>query len=144
MKHTVILILALSFNSCTKQDDLDTHRGMWDCHTANQWSKETNEQALAGLWEVRNRKCSAIGTRIHDINFLLEFLPDHRVWKVRGGERFEELKWSLEEKPGSPLYLLNFEPDNQDLSGLVLFCGDRMEINNSFRQGCDRYFSKIN
>ena len=102
--------------------------------------QETSAKLL-GKWGWDHIDCSPFNGRIIREFETLDILSDSTL-VIHKTDVSREATWSLEPRDNSVLYFLKVEPDAHNLSGLLLFCNDFLEVNNSYRGDCDLFLQK--
>ena len=120
------------------------HEAMYECHMLAGLDRVGLVNQLVGTWFFDEDDCSAFqgGTR-KTIQDAIVFQAD-QSYSIRNRVNQEILngQWQLLPANDAGIYELSVFPAIQDLEGLVFICDNKLEINQSFRKGCDIYFLK--
>ncbi len=145
----VLAICLFSF-SCDKEEIPErpmTQTEIWNCYNDLEWSDVTIKDALIGKWKwtySENFWAPDEGRNTENENTIIEFLNDSSLQFSQNGELIGMTNWTVKPKDGE-LYGLELDSTITTLLyGRILICGETMECNNSYIDGSDNYFKKIN
>lgn len=120
---------------------------IWNCYQDSEWSVVKVKDALIGEWKwiySENFWAPNEGLNTEDKNTIIEFLNDSSVQIYVNGNLTGTTNWTVKPKDGE---LFGLELDSTIttlLYGRILICGETLEFNNSYIDGSDNYFQKIN
>lgn len=154
-----ILFLVLSISvlptSCEKPYTADlsirekppiTLDSMLQCHGHNNWDSATIRNTLLGKWQWEYIRCywtpeSANGTDYK--NLTIEFKQNDSVEVKVNNQILQISSWKIAQlNDGFSKLVVN--PMVVQLPGKILFCGGHVLFYDSYTDGCDNYFKKIN
>ena len=144
-----ILLAFLLFTQCHR--DMYTHQMLWDCHTQTSLTMDSTERLLVGSWHWIDGDCNIFNfgvpsQRVFDPHVSLHFDSDQTYVMRRANQLVRAGTWTLSKPPNGELYLLDAtEPEHSRLlvTGFILFCEDRLEINGSYRGDCDQFYRRV-
>ncbi len=117
---------------------------MWDCHHETSWDSLKTNLTLIGEWEWEFTGCyrSPEGATNEEFKGLtIEFKSDNTL-EVKENEQITQISnWKVAEGDAD-LFAIDVEPSVIQLYGRILFCGERVEFNDSYIDGCDNYFKR--
>ncbi len=151
MKNT-FLILALAFFcvSCHKEEISDrpmSQKNMWNCYKNSEWSAGKIRDVLIGKWQwayTESYGAPGKGRKTEKENTVIEFFKNSGLQVSVNGKLIGSTNWTIKHEDGE-LYGLELDSTITTLLyGRILICGDMLEFNNSYIDGSDNYFKKIN
>ena len=111
------------------------------CHNKTQWNVGKIHDALLGSWLWDSTKCSMSGkSSLSNANYKLIFIGDSKLYVYKNNMLHTEASWSITGKDNS--FILRTEPFVERAYGSVYFCGDKVEFQNSWVDGCDFFYKK--
>ena len=141
-----IMLFVISFFllACNKDKKPPvSQQEMWDCHNEMNWDSVKTKNSLLGEWEWEYIYCYWYPEEANYDEYkglVIEFKPDNTLHVKENGQITQTSKWKVV-KSGS-LFNIDVEPRVSHLYGMILFCDDRVEFNNSYIDGCDNYFKR--
>ncbi len=134
------LTIFAGLTSC-KKDKLDLY-SFWQCNQAQNLDTTAISSKLLGSWTWTKQSCEA-KAKSADRNIKVTFRSDHTVAVNENSNTLTQATWKLVQVD-SNLWELDLSSPNEFLSGRILFCGDQVLFNDSYRDGCDNLFNKSN
>lgn len=135
--------------SCDKEDVSQrpmSQTEIWDCYNDLEWKDIKIRNELIGRWKwiySENYWAPDKGWNTENENTLIEFLNDSTLNIIVNGELENTTKWIVTPKDGE-LYGLELDSAISTLFyGRILICGETVEFNNSYIDGSDNYFKRI-
>lgn len=149
VNRILMLILIFSLLSCDKEDVSQrpmSQTDIWSCYNNLEWSDLEIWNELIGSWKwiyTESYWAPDKGGNTESENTLIEFLSDSTLNVIVDGELKSTTKWTIVIKDGD-LYGLELDSSATTLLyGRILICGEIVEFNNSYIDGSDNYFEKI-
>ena len=146
----LVLTLILFCISCDKEDIYErpmSQTDIWNCYNDSEWSDVKIRDALIGKWKwtySQNYWAQNEGWNTEKENTVIEFFNDSTLQISENGELIGTTNWTVNPKDGE-LYGLELDSTLTTLLyGRILICGETLEFNNSYIDGIDNYFNKIN
>ncbi len=151
MKHTFLLVaLIVFFTSCDTEEISKrpiSEADMWNCYKDSEWTDAKIKNALIGKWKwiySESYWAPDKGNNTENENTVIEFLNDSSLQISVNGEPIGVTNWTIEFKDGELYGLLQDSTITTLLYGRILICGETAMFNNSYIDGSDNYFKKIN
>lgn len=117
---------------------------LWPCHQAVNRDSVATEKALLGLWDWEYISCFWKPEKANAEDFKclsIEIKADHTLTVKESGKITQTARWKIVR--GEPkLFVIRTEPLVPQVLGRVMFCGEVLEFNDSYVDGCDNYFRK--
>lgn len=149
LKRTFILISIILNIGCDKEEITQrpmSETDIWNCYTNSEWTELKIRTELIGRWKwiySENFWAPDKGRNAENENTVIEFLSDSTLNVIVGGELQNSTKWIVTSKDGE-LYGLELDAAVTTLLyGRILICDEIVEFNNSYIDGSDNYFKKI-
>lgn len=154
-----ILLIALSISviqiSCEKPYTADATPkekppisldSMLQCHGQNNWDSARIRNALIGNWQWEYITCywtpeNANGKDYK--NLTLEFMQNDSVAVKVNNQIIQLSSWKITQL-NDGYSKLTVNPIVIQLPGKILFCGGHVLFYDSYTDGCDNYFKKVN
>ena len=139
----LVLVLANAFVACNEDEDLFMKEAdMWNCHHEKTWDESSTTAALVGVWDWEYGGCYEGPSDDKKFKGLtIEFKSDNTLEVIENGKLIQTSNWQVVDGDAD-LYALDVDPRVNQLYGRILLCGDRVEFNASYRDGCDDYFKR--
>lgn len=134
--------MCLASLGCNRESTSD-HEVMWNCHNEISRDLQSTKDEMVGIWRWQKTDCSILSVIENKEYGTLEFFEDSILLKENDQSINDTGKWDLIISPGSKLFKIQINPALTPLNGLILICGDRLELNGSHDGRCDQYFSRI-
>ena len=119
---------------------------MFDCHHKQQWTETSVTNALIGKWQwiySESYWAPGDGKNTESRNIILEFFSDSTMILTEDGILNGEAKWIVGIKDVDS-YGIGLDTAITELvRGRIFFCGDLVEFNESYIDGSDNYFRRI-
>lgn len=135
--------------SCVKEDISQrpmSQTDIWNCYNESEWSQLKVRNELIGKWKwVYNENYWAPdeGRNTESENTLVEFSNDSTLNIIVKGVSENTTKWVVTPKDGQ-LYGLELDSSITTLLyGRILICGEIVEFNDSYIDGSDNYFRRV-
>ena len=135
--------------SCEKEDVSQrpmSQADIWDCYNNSEWSELKIRNELIGKWKwIYSESFWAPdkGWNTENENTLIEFTNDSTLNISVNGNSEKTTMWIVTPKDGE-LYGLELDSAISTLVyGRILICGEILEFNNSYIDGIDNYFKRI-
>ena len=123
-----------------------TQMELWECHTQTIWHEETVFNALVGKWKwfyTQSYGLEETGRNTESENTVIEFQKDSVINVIVDGKLEASTNWGVT-LTDPPLFgLTTGTIISQLLYGRILFCDDLVEFNDSYIDGDDNYFKRI-
>lgn len=143
-----LLAVVLVIGQGCKDDEnaLYDYQTIWNRHYETTWTYESTKNKIAGVWEWRYVKCCGEATKPYQNGtesegLRINFNKDGTGIIINQGV-FDEFTWDIEQKDND-LYGFQTTPAISQLSGRVLFGDQIMMCNDSYIDGADNFFRKI-
>ncbi len=135
--------------SCEKEDVSQrpmSQTDIWKCYNNSEWSELKIRNELIGKWKwIYNESFwyPNDGRNTESENTVIEFSNDSTITIIVNGNSEDTTKWMVTPKDGE-LYGLELDSSVTTLLyGRILICGEILEFNNSYIDGSDNYFKRI-
>jgi len=142
------LIIPIILFACNRNEDPPNppiNQGdMWKCHHEISWDSLKTKNTLIGEWEWEYIGCYWNPEDANNDEFkglTIEFKADNKLEVRENGQIAQTSNWRVV-KGDSDTFAIDVSPSSGLLYGRILFCGDRVEFNHSFIDGCDNYFKR--
>ncbi len=149
LKGTMMLISILVLISCEKEEISQrpmSQTNIWNCYNDSEWTDLKIRDELTCSWKwiySENFWAPDKGRNTENENTLIEFLTDSTLNVIVDGNIQNSTKWTVTPKDGD-LYGLDLDSAVTTLLyGRILICGEILEFNNSYIDGSDNYFQKV-
>jgi hypothetical protein len=119
---------------------------MTECHRTASWDSVKIQSRLLGRWEWEYIQCywNPENGNSKDFQGLsVEFKPDNTLEVKLNGETTQTSTWELVNL-NDGYYKVQVKPLVLQLPGRILFCTERVLFNDSYTDGCDNYFKRLN
>lgn len=149
--YFLVLVLLLLIFSCKKEKEEEiikkppTQMELWNCHTQTVWHKQNTFDELVGKWKwfyTENFWESNGGMNTENENTIIEFRQDSVLNVIVNGNLVGTTNWIIIQTD-PPLFGLAMDSAIYQLHGRILFCDDLVEFNDSYIDGDDNYFRRI-
>jgi hypothetical protein len=138
----IILILTLILNSC-KKETINLNE-FWQCNKSQNLDTIAIANKLTGSWTWRKQSCSSSGKTILADKIVKVTFNSNRTFSLSENAIIvTQGNWKLK-IVDSNIYGLDLTPQSEYLYGRILFCNDEVLFNDSYIDGCDNLFCKIN
>ena len=147
-----VAIAILFLSACNNDKEIEeviekppTQMELWDCHTQAVWHTETVFDELVGKWKwfyTQSYGLEENGSNTEIENMVIEFQKDSVLNIYIDGNMESTSIWSVI-LTDPPLFGLALDSAINQLYGRILFCNDIVEFNNSYIDGDDNYFRRI-
>ena len=153
LKLKIFCILAMLLATGCKKDKAEkeiefippTQMEMWDCHTQTVWHLQTVFDELVGKWKWIYQEsfwAPGEGSNTEDENTIIEFRQDSVLNVFVNNQIVGTTNWIVIQID-PPLFNVSTDSIISQLPGRILFCDDLVEFNNSYIDGNDNYFKRI-
>lgn len=148
--YSVLMFTSVFFIlSCDKENTPQapiSQTDIWGCYNESKWTELRISNELIGKWKwvySVNYWTPDEGWNTESENTLIEFSNDSTLNIIVNGEPESTTKWMITPKDGE-LYGLALDSSITTLlHGRILICGQIVEFNNSYIDGSDNYFKRI-
>ncbi len=150
--YCTIMVIILFITGCKKDKTEDENTFIppnqmefWNCHTQTVWHMESVFNELVGKWKwiySESYWAPGEGLNTEDENTILEFQSDSVLNVYVDGNLTGTTNWSII-LTDPPLFGLAMDSTIAQLYGRILFCNEIVEFNNSYIDGDDNYFKRI-
>lgn len=146
--NVIIVFIVFTIISCDKEDISSrplSQTEIWTCYSQIDWNESQIRDELIGKWRwvyTENYWAPEKGHNTENDNTQIEFFQDSTLNVLIGGEIKNTTKWIIIPKDGE-LYGLELDSSVSQLYGRILICGKIIEFNNSYIDGSDNYFERI-
>jgi hypothetical protein len=141
----IVILLAVIFiglSSCKKRET-DTEN-FWECHKSQNLDSLSISNKLIGSWEWQKRLCFwANREEPADKNIKLTINSNGRFSVSEAGSVITQGNWRLM-VVDIGMWGLDLTVESEYLYGRILFCGSKLLFNDTYIDGCDNTFSRIN
>ena len=137
------LTILTAFTACKKDEKLDVS-SFSNCSAAQNLDSASISAKLIGSWVWSKRACFWTGTtQSANKNIKVTFGIDHTFSVNENAATLTQGTWKLIQEPNVAWHLSVSSP-SEYLEGRILFCEKQLLLNDSYRDGCDNLFNKIN
>jgi len=139
MRVCILFFFLLFFSSCGSDDDRGSQL---DCQDNFDWSIEETSEALLGTWTwdyVYYPVSDEYG--YYDSEGLEVTFSDDQTAVVTVYDETQTVNWEVVEIPNDVVFEIQTEPQIRQLVGRLIFCGNRMIINDDSVTGLDHHFN---
>ncbi len=143
MRH-IFLSLTICFIlfSC-KKDILDIN-SFWQCNSSQNLDSTAISNKIVGSWTWAKQSCFWTGkTKTADKKIKVTFNSNATFTILKNSSIITQGNWKLN-TIDSNMWGLDLTPSSDYLYGRILFCNDQVLFNDSYRDGCDNLFEKVN
>jgi hypothetical protein len=147
ISFALIIAFVLLKIACT-QDDLQnipiSQTQIWNCYQSKTWTKDKVFNLLVGRWQwvYSENYSEGTGNSTKSENMIVEFFTDSTLLVTVNNRLGDTTKWIIVPKDGD-LFGLQSDSSINQLQGRILNCGDVLEFNNSYIDGIDNYFERL-
>lgn len=142
----IIFLATISLIACNKESAPPINQAkMWECHHKIKWDSLQTQKNLIGIWEWEYVGCYWNPEKANNESFRgmsIEFKPDSTLIVRLDEEITQTSNWEVVKDYGE-LFALKADPSVIHLNGRILFCDNIVEFNNSYVDGCDNYFKRL-
>ena len=145
----IIVLIVFTIISCDKEDISQrpmSQTSIWNCYNDSEWTDLNIRNEFIGSWKwiySESYWAPDKGRNTENENTLIEFFNDSTLNIIVDGELKNTTKWTVTSKDGD-LYELTLESSiTPIIYGRILICGEIVEFNNSYIDGSDNYFERI-
>lgn len=148
MKYTLsaLLVLALALYSCSNDEEERMIKGsMFKCHFETEWDSTSTSNALIGQWEWAFRNCYWTFDEFDkDISkgMKVEFRSDGTYEITKDGQLIQTSTWALINAIDEQ-FALRQEDWVWELDGRIFLCDGQLQFNDSYQDGCDNYYFRV-
>jgi hypothetical protein len=143
MRFFLLITIVIFGLAACKKGKLDVS-SFWDCNKSQNLDSAAISSKLIGEWSLTKQAC-AIGSGsiiAADRNIEAAFRTD-RTFVVSENDTIVTLgNWKLIQGDNNT-WELELSSESNYLNGRILFCGDQVLFNDSYRDGCDNLFTNI-
>ena len=150
MKGVILVLLSIFiFIGCDDEDVAKrpvSLENMSDCYRKNEWNKNIIAKELTGKWQwiyTENFWAPDEGQNTENENRGFEFLSDSTLNVFVNDEIVESTRWIVVPVNNSDLFKLELDEPVQYLYGEILICDKILLFFDSYRDGTDNYFIKV-
>ena len=145
----LLLFLGIIINSCSKEKIPErpmSQNDIWACYNNSEWNKLKIREKLIGSWKWIYTECFWFpenAKNTENENIQIDFLSDSTLNVIVDGKLMSSTKWTVITED-TKFYGIELDSNViQLLSGRIFICGEIVEFNDSYLDGCDEYFKKI-
>lgn len=143
---TVVLLVG-SLVSCEEKASEKRHPGLqdlWECYEQSDWSDEKIATHLTGKWRwfYTDSPWVTEGHFIEDENLVLHFRSDSTLQVLKDGRVKKTVDWRVVPK-NEDFFRLELSESVSQLYGFIVICRNTLVFNDSYRDGTDDYFERI-
>jgi hypothetical protein len=150
MKKFILAFLStLIFLGCN-DDDIDQRpmsiNEISNCYKQQEWNENKIAEELKGKWQwiyTENFWSPDKGRNTENEKLIVEFNSDTTLKVHINNELNDSTRWFVLPLTNSDLYVLELEKPIQQLYGQILFCENILMFFDSYRDGTDNYFRKV-
>jgi len=150
MKGVILVLLSVFiFIGCDDEDVAKrpvSLENMSDCYRQNEWNENIIAKELTGKWQwiyTENLWAPDEGQNTENENRGFEFLSDSTLNVFVNDEIVESTRWIVVPVNNSDLFKLELDEPVQYLYGEILICDKILLFFDSYRDGTDNYFIKV-
>lgn len=138
----LLLIIFSELVSCMKEK-LDINH-FWQCSMSQNLDLEAISNKLVGSWTWTKQSCFWTNiTKSADRNIKVSFNSNETFSVYENSNTLTQGTWKLKQVDGN-FVGLDLSSASEYLYGRILFCNNQVLFNDSYRDGCDHLFIKIN
>ncbi|MDX2248069.1 MAG: hypothetical protein SF052_14885 [Bacteroidia bacterium] len=155
MKKTALfkiwgIIIPLMAISCKEdlppviQEPPVSHSDMLICHHTIVWDSITTRNALIGKWQWEYITCYGNPEEANYDDYkdmFVEFKADNTLEVKMNEQITQTVTWDLKSGEAN-VWIMKVEPLVPQIVGRIILCGDRVEFQDSYTDGCDNYFKR--
>ena len=135
------LALVVGFVAC-KEPELNI-QSFWDCHHSRSLDTSAISGKLIGSWLWSRQSCFTTGKTIKaDKNIKVVFNANRRFKVYENTTEMTSGTWGLKSSD-SGTWELELSSGSRYLNGRILLCDNHVLFNNSYIDGCDNAFTKM-
>lgn len=148
MRIGIVLVLSmLTLFSCQRElkEKGEEPVSVWNCGVVSALDSLQIMNRLPGNWQWLQRTCFATGAQVTtaDRDIRLQFQPDGKYFVRESGVVITEGNWSIRRTMDNNWTLVVSQP-SEFLYGLIYFCSTMVQFADSYVDGCDHMFGKLN
>lgn len=150
MKYLWLLTIYLYLTSCSDDDihPVFNARHFLDEHNKTVWDSSSTISSLLGTWNWVYTYCcpegsKQRGTSVADQKIQLRFSTS-TVELIQNDEIVQTSTWFITPAIDENVFRIEVSPSISQLHGNILFAANMVLFYNSFQDGMDNYFEKIN
>jgi len=145
--YLAFLTLIIFYTRCSKDEPQNapiSQVQIWNCYQSKNWDEVKVFDALVGRWQwiYSENYTEGNGNSTESEKMIVEFFSDSTMLVFVNDRPGDTTKWLVIPKDGS-LYGLKCDSSVAQLQGRILNCGDILEFNNSYIDGIDNYFERL-
>lgn len=144
----IVSVIVATLCACDKDQKPPISQGfIWECHHETVWDSLNTMEALIGQWQWEYTSCvwevsEGTGNPMFK-NTTIEFKSNNTLEIKEIDQIVQIATWRVVDGDAE-LYEIETIPTSFLLQGRILFCDELIEFNNSYIDGCDNYFIKVN
>ena len=136
------LVIVAGLTAC-KKDKLDII-SFWECNQSQHLDSLAIPGKLIGSWKWSKQSCFWAGKTISaNKNIQVTFKNDQTFSVSEDAITLTQGTWKIGKADVSS-WGLDLSSPSEYLFGRILFCGNQVLFNDSYRDGCDNLFDKLN
>jgi len=142
------LLLTIALFSCEKQNNPQPPLSLEDmhsCHQKKDWHAELLRDSLLGEWRwlyTQNFWAPEAAHYTTNQEVFISFRPDSLLHIVVREDTLHTTKWQVSLRRTN-MYQLVLEEPHQYLHGDIVLCEDLLLFNNSYVDGSDNFFERV-
>lgn len=143
MRFAFFCFILVSALPACKKEKFDVG-SFWNCHQSQNLDAAAVSAKITGTWMWKKQICYRAGKTITaKRNIRATFFPDHTFQVIEQTTVLAQGIWNIMPMDGSS-FALDLSQESEFLYGRILFCGNQVLFNDSYRDGCDNLFVKSN
>lgn len=143
MRLIILLLIIFSELVSCKKEKLDINH-FWQCSMSQNLDSEAISNKLVGSWTWTKQSCFWTNiTKSADRNIKVSFNSNATFSVYENSNTLTQGTWKLKQVDGN-FVGLDLSSASEYLYGRILFCNNQVLFNDSYRDGCDHLFIKIN
>lgn len=150
MKKVIFVLLSVFIYIGCDDEDIAQRpvslEKMSNSYHQNEWNENIIAEELTGKWQwiyTENFWAPDEGQNTENENRVIEFLSDSTLHVFVNDELVESTRWIVIPVNSSDLFKLELDEPVQHLYGQILICDNTLLFFDSYRDGTDNYFRKI-
>jgi hypothetical protein len=143
MKYMFFSIAVCLITLSCKKDSLDI-ASFWQCASSQNLDSTAISNKIAGSWKWTKQYCFSAGKTMRaDKDIKVTFNTNGTFTVLENSTIITQGNWTLK-VVDSNLWELDVTAPSTYLYGRILICNNQVLFNDSYRDGCDNLFEKVN
>ncbi len=143
MKYLFFSIAVCLITLACKKDSFDI-ASFWQCNSSQNLDSTVISNKIAGSWKWTKQSCFSTGKTMRaDKDIKVTFNTNGTFAVLENSTIITQGNWTLR-VVDSNMWGLDLTAPSTYLSGRILFCNSQVLFNDSYIDGCDNLFEKVN